>query len=148
MAYYRAAVEVGISADDAFAFLADFTHAADWDPGVARARRLDEGPLAVGSEFELVADFFGRQLPLRYRITQLDAPTRVVFEAENEGLRAVDAIAFEKTASGTRVTWDATLSLKGLRYLADLPLHLAFQWIGRRALTGLRDALEARARKS
>ena len=46
------------------------------------------------------------------------------------------------------MTWDATLSLKGLRYLADLPLHLAFQWIGGRALAGLREALEARAQQS
>ena len=147
MAYYRTSFAVTLAADAAFAFLADFSNAADWDPGVAEARRLEDGPLAVGSEFELVADFFGRRLPLRYRVTQLDAPTRVVFEAENEGLHAVDAISLEKTETGTRVVWDANLSLKGLRYLADLPLHVAFQWIGGRAVQGLREALEALARK-
>ena len=145
MAHYHASFVSPIAIDDAFTYLADFTNAADWDPGVSAARRLDDGPIAVGSRFELKARFLGRDLPLRYRITQLDPATRVVFEADGGGLRAVDSISFEKTASGTRVIWDATLSLKGLRYVADLPLHLAFQWIGRQALEGLQAALDARA---
>ena len=147
MAYFRTSIDVLIAADEAFAFLADFSNAASWDPGVAEARRLDEGPLAVGCEFRLVADFFGRRLPLTYRITQLDAPTRVVFEAESSDLHAVDAITLEKADGGTRVLWDATLSLKGLRYVADLPLHLAFQWIGGRAVEGLEKALNDLAKK-
>ena len=147
MAYYRASLDVPISTDDAFAFLADFSNAASWDPGVAEAERLDQGPLAVGSEFRLVATFFGRRLPLVYRITQLDAPTRVVFEAETRDMRAVDAITLEKTEAGTHLVWDATLALKGVRYLADLPLHAAFQWIGGRAVEGLEQALNERARQ-
>ncbi len=143
MAHYRASVDSPLGADDAFALLADFSNAADWDPGVRSARRLGEGPIQVGSTFEVVASFLGRDVPLTYRITQLDAPNRVVFEADARGLRSVDTITFEKRGDGTRVTYDANLTLSGLAYVFDLPLHLAFQWIGGRALAGLAKALRA-----
>ena len=85
---------------------------------------------------------FGQELPLDYQIVQYDPPSRVVLEAENDNLRSVDTITFEKTARGARLTYDANLTLKGIRYVGDFALHLAFQWIGRRALEGLRAALD------
>jgi hypothetical protein len=57
---------------------------------------------------------------------------------------SVDTITLEKTARGTRLTYDANLALKGFRYAGDFALHLAFQWIGRNALEGLRAALSTR----
>ena len=69
----------------------------------------------------------------------------MVFEAEDDRLRARDTIELHKNGSGTRLVWDATLSLKGLAYLLDLPLHLAFQWTGVRSLRGLQRALEREA---
>jgi carbon monoxide dehydrogenase subunit G len=141
MAYFRTSFEVPVPADRVFEYLADFRNAAAWDPGVASARKLTKGALAVGTRFELAARFLGRELPLRYAVVQLDPPARVVFESETPTLRAVDAVTLEKTARGTRVTWDASLALRGLLYLADLPLHLLFQRIGRRAAAGLERAL-------
>ena len=58
--------------------------------------------------------------------------------------RSIDTITFEKTARGTSLTYDANLTLKGIRYVGDFALHLAFQWIGRRALEGLRAELSTR----
>ncbi|UCE87718.1 MAG: SRPBCC family protein [Deltaproteobacteria bacterium] len=142
MAYYRAELDVRRPIDEVFAYLADFSNTERWDPGVVSAKQRDDGPVTVGTEFEVVATFLGQELPLVYRIVQYDPPGRVVLEAENDNLRSVDTITFEKTARGTRLTYDANLTLKGVRYVADFALHLAFQWIGRRALEGLRAALE------
>jgi len=146
MAHYRTSLTTALPAEEAFAYLADFANVADWDPGVARATRLDDGPLGVGSRFEVVTSLFGREATFVYAIRQLDAPTRVVLEAETPSLRSVDTITVEKAGDATRLTYDAVLVLAGLRYLADPALHLAFQWIGARAAAGLRRALEARAR--
>jgi dehydrogenase/reductase SDR family protein 12 len=142
MAYYRAQLDVRRPIDEVFAYLADFSHTQAWDPGVVSAKKRGAGPLAVGTEFKVVSKFLGREVPLRYRIVQYDPPARVVLEAENDQLRSVDTITFEKTARGTRLTYDANLTLKGVRYVGDFALHLVFQWIGRRALAGLRVALE------
>jgi uncharacterized protein YndB with AHSA1/START domain len=141
MAYYRAQLEVCRPIDEVFAYLADFSNTQDWDPGVVSARRRGDGPVAVGTRFEVVTKFFGQELPLDYQVVQYDPPSRVVLEAENDNLRSVDTITFEKTARGTRLIYDANLTPKGIRYLGDFALHLVFQWIGRRALVGLRTAL-------
>ena len=147
MAYYRAQLDVRRPIDEVFAYLADFSNTQEWDPGVVSAKKRGDGPVAMGTQFEVVSKFFGQELPLDYQIVQYDPPSRVVLEAENDNLRSVDTIAFEKTARGTRLTYDANLTLKGIRYVGDFALHLAFQWVGRRALEGLQEALNAR-RKS
>ncbi len=148
MAYYRAELEVRRPIDEVFAYLADFSNTEKWDPGVVSARKQGSGPVTVGTRFEIVSRFLGQELPLEYRIVQYDPPGRVVFEAENDNLRSVDTLTFEKIARGTRLTYDANLTLKGLRYVGDFALHVAFQWIGRRALEGLRDALRTRRKRS
>jgi uncharacterized protein YndB with AHSA1/START domain len=141
MACYRTTIDIARPADEVFAYMAAFENVASWDPGVVRSARLDEGPLRVGSRFEVVASFLGAESRFVYTIRQLDAPTRIVLEAETDALRSLDTISLEKTDTGTRLTYDAVLVLKGIRYVADPLLHVAFQWIGARAAAGLEQAL-------
>jgi hypothetical protein len=144
MACYRALLGVHRPIDEVCAYLADFSNTQKWDSSVVSAKKHGDGPVTMGTRFKVVSKFLGQELPLGYQIVQYDPPSRVVLEAENDNLRSVDTITFEKTARGTRLTYDANLTLKGIRYVGDFALHLAFQWIGRRALEGLRAALNAR----
>ena len=48
--------------DAAFAYLADFTHALEWDPTVVAAERADEGEIGPGSRFDLTVRIGGRRL--------------------------------------------------------------------------------------
>ena len=147
MAYYRGEIEVESPIEEAFAYLADFTNTAEWDPGVLSSTKRGDGPLGVGTEFKVVTNFLGQKAVLKYRIAQLEPPSRIVLEAENVALRSVDTITFEKTATGTHIVYDANLALKGLRYAFDFVLHLGFQLVGGRALDGMRKAFEERAAK-
>ncbi len=148
MARFTASFDVPASREDLFAYLADFSHAREWDPGVVRAERLDEGPVAPGSAFALEVRFFGREIPMRYEVTKLEAPRRVVFVGETGDVRSEDTITFRKLGGKTRITYDAVLTLKGLRRLADPLLQLAFQWIGRQALDGLKRTLDDRVARA
>lgn len=141
MARYRTTIDASLSPEEAFAYLADFSHSAQWDPGVLEARRLDEGPLGRGSRFALVASFAGRRVPLEYAISGFDAPRTVVFHAENALFRSVDTITFLPFAEGTRVTYDARLEPKGAFRLLGWALALTFKGVGDRAREGLRRAL-------
>jgi len=146
MAHFHATFEVDRPIEEVFAEVADFSRTENWDPTVRHSRRLDgPGPIRLGSAFEVTVDTPGRPLTLTYEVTELRAPDRVVFEAEGSWLRARDTISLTKAAGSTRLEWDATLSLHGLAYLLDLPLHLAFQWTGARSLRGLEEALHADA---
>lgn len=146
MANCRKTLSTSLPIDEVFSYLADFSNAAEWDPGVSSARKLDDGPVAPGTRFEVVSRFLGSEIKLVYSAVQVDPPGRVVFEGTTAaGLRSIDTLTFKKSAGGTTVTYDAQLVLPGLLYLADLPLHLAFQWIGRDAINGLAETLRARA---
>ena len=143
MARYIATADSPRRREDVFTYLKDFSNAAEWDPGVAEAQRLDTGAIKVGSEFLLVTEFLGRKTPLTYRVVELKAPELVVFEARTGTLRSYDRLTFEDTGAGTRVSYDADLTLNGALKIADPLLKLAFQWIGGRARDGLREQLAA-----
>jgi hypothetical protein len=138
VARYVDVVDLSLSVEEAFDLFAEFDRTAEWDPGVVEATPLDAGPPRVGSRFQVVASFLGRRIPLEYRIVALDRPARVVLEAETDELRSYDVIDIVERNGRARVTYEARLELRGLRRLADPLLDLAFQWIGRQAVEGLR----------
>ena len=62
-------------ADEVFAYLADFTNTAEWDPGVAEASQTSEGPVGFRSTFDLVTIFRGRRVPVSYDVTVYEPPS-------------------------------------------------------------------------
>jgi hypothetical protein len=141
MARYRASIETLWRPDEAFAYLSDFSTSAEWDPGIVEAKRVGAGPVVEGSVFRLVAEFLGRKTPLTYRVVECESPRAVTFVGENATVVSHDRITFETIPTGTRVSYDADLRLKGLLSLADPLLALAFNHVGERALAGLREVL-------
>lgn len=141
MARYVDAIDVPVPIEEAFDYVADFSRTAEWDPGVDEARCLTRGGVRLGSRFRLVVCFLGRRIPFEYRITEFERPSRLVLRGGDSSLRSVDEITFVSRPGGTRITYEARLELGGIRRLADLPLDLLFQRIGRLAARGLRDRL-------
>ena len=144
MARYKATVETPRDPGEVFAYLSDFSTAEEWDPGTVRSERLDDAPLGEGTEFRLVASFLNRQTTLIYRIVEYDPPDAVTFRGENSTVVSLDRIEFEPLGCGTRVTYDAELTLKGPLKVADPLLALAFKRVGDSALEGMRRALGAK----
>jgi uncharacterized protein YndB with AHSA1/START domain len=139
MARFVDAIDLPLSPDSAFALLADMSRLEDWDPGVVQAERLDEGPLRPGSRFRVVSHFLGRHIPLTYRLMAFEPNRRLVFRAREGELTSLDEITLTPRGEGTRVTYEARLSQRGIAQLADPLLQLAFNWIGRAAAQGLHD---------
>ena len=115
---------------DAFAYMAAFENAAEWDPSVSTARRDGDG-------FVVVARFGPRDVPLRYVTTESDPPHRVVLEARRPGFVSRDTI----TVADGSVTYDAALEFSGLGRLADPLMQLVFNRVGAKAKAGLETAL-------
>ncbi len=145
MARFVTTVESALPAGEAFDLLANFDSVADWDPGVSAAERLDADPVRVGSAFLVTVVFGLQRIPLTYVVRDLHPGERVVLQAVTADFTSHDVITVEPTAEGSRVTYDATLTLQGVRRVADPLLHLAFQVIGRRADAGLRSVLNPMA---
>ena len=142
MARYVASVETDWPREEAFDYLADFASIADWDPSVTGARRLTDDPLAVGARFEVDFTMLGREMPLTYETTELEAPLRVTLRAETPTAVSVDTMTFDlRPGGGTIVTYDADVSLKGPLRAFELPFRLLFRRLGDRAREGLRRRL-------
>jgi carbon monoxide dehydrogenase subunit G len=141
MARYKATVETPRPPAEVFDYLADFSTAAEWDPGTVSSERLDEGPVGEGTQFRLVASFLGRETELTYRIVEYEPPNAVTFRGENSTVVSLDRITFEPFDGGTRLFYDADLKLKGPMRLADPLLGLAFKRVGDKALAGMRRTL-------
>jgi dehydrogenase/reductase SDR family member 12 len=134
-----------LPADEAFAFVADFANAPIWDPGTATARRVDEGPVGLGSRYELQVRMGRRLAPMTYRIVEHEPSRRVVLRGEGSFVAATDEITFDQTPSGTRIEYVADIRLTGLLRLVQPFLGGAFAKIGRDARDGMQRALAERA---
>jgi NAD(P)-dependent dehydrogenase (short-subunit alcohol dehydrogenase family) len=67
----------------------------------------------------------------------------VVLEGEGGSVRAVDEIRFESVPTGTRIHYSTDLTFSGVTAWAEPLLRPALDGVGRRALTGLRQALSS-----
>jgi carbon monoxide dehydrogenase subunit G len=144
---YRREIEVAGEPGDVFAYLADFEHAAEWDPGIVEARRLSEGPTRVGSRFEVIALFRGNRQRFEYAVTAFEEGRRVALRGEGEKALSDDEITVAPGAGGgTRVAYEADLRLKGAYRIAEPLLGSTFRRMGDEALDGLRARLGDPAR--
>lgn len=143
MARITETVEVALPAATVFEYLANFDHTAEWDPGIAAAERLDQGPLEVGSRFLLQANLGVTTAPLEYEITRLESPTRVTLVTEGKLVSGEDDIRIDPLGDERcQVTWDARFGFKGsIGALVDPLLAPGFQVVGRRAVAGLESKL-------
>ncbi len=121
--------------------MADFSNAAQWDPGVTSAHRLDDAEIGLGSQFDLSVPIAGRAKVLRYRVSEFEPGRRVAFTATTSMLRSVDTLTFKARPAGCEMTYDADLRLTGFAGIANPLLALALRRIGDRARDSLRHVL-------
>lgn len=142
MARYVTKATTDWDQETAFAYLAEFSSVADWDPSVVSAKALSEPGLQIGTRFEVVVKVAGRETPLIYEVVAIDPPNRVSLRAETGALVSLDTMTFAPDPGGTtEVTYDADLSLKGALRMLDPALGVAFKRIGEAARDGLRKRL-------
>jgi len=146
MAHYHATIDSPCGPAETFDYLATFSNAEQWDPGVLSGERLDSGPVQVGTRFRLVVPFLGRRLPLTYVVTRYSPAGMIALEAVSGLLRLVDWIEVAARRDGATVSYDADVRLRGPLRLLDPMLQRGFGAIGERAAAGLAAALAGRPR--
>jgi carbon monoxide dehydrogenase subunit G len=138
----RKEIEVHRPVQEAFEYVADFANAAEWDPGVAEAHRLTDGPVQEGSEFEVVAVFRGKRHRFHYVVTDFEPPRRIVLSADGVRARSTDEVSLEPAGEGARITYIADFHLKGLYRPAGPLLAPVMSRMGDDALASLKALLD------
>ena len=140
-------IVINRSYDDVAAYAADPENAPDWYVNITSARWRTAPPLAVGSEFDFVAEFLRRQLTYTYRVTEL-VPGRTMTMSTAQG----------PFPMSTTYTWDALsptstrMSLRnhgsphGFARLLSLLMPMAVRRANRKDLARLKQVLEQPSR--
>ncbi len=128
--------------EEVFAYAADFSNSAEWDPGVETADQVGSGEPGVGTRYELMGHFGPSKFPMTYEVTEWNPPGRVVLEGEGDAFAAHDTMEFEDLGDGsTEITYVARITITGpAKYLGPL-LNIPMRRMGRRAVDGLADKL-------
>ena len=126
--------------DAVFGYLSDFTTTTEWDPGtVVTVNQHGDG--GVGTTYLNTSTFLGRQTKLTYIVREFVPGQRIQLRGQNKTVTAVDTMTFRSVEAGTEVTYTAEFTFKGpARLLAPL-LRPAFERLGKRAQTGMHNAL-------
>ena len=138
-------IETALPAEAAFDYISDFANSAEWDPGTASSRRLDDGPVGPGSRYALQVRMGGRLAPMEYRIHRFERPDRVVLLGSGSNVEAIDDIRVERVGERTVIDYTANIHLGGLLRFAEPFLGRSFERIGRQAAAGMATALGALA---
>lgn len=139
----RETIEVRRSLEEAFAYVADFSTTAEWDPGIAEAARVGEGPIGLGTQFDLVAVFRGSRVPFRYTVVSYDENRRIALDGEAPKSRTYDDITFERLPNGTRIVYEADLRMKGIYRVVEPFVRGTFRRIAEKGVGGLKATLDS-----
>jgi len=138
----RESLETSLPIEQAFATIADFSNAPQWDPGVATSERLDGGLLGVGARFRLRVRIGPLTAPMEYVVATWEPPRRVVLTGRGSGVAAIDDIRFEVVPTGTRIDYQADIRLRGPLRLLEPLAGGTFGRIARDAREGMQRALD------
>jgi len=130
---------------DSFEYLADFSNAAEWDPGTVTSKARDDQAPHVGQEYDLEVAWGDRRLDMVYTITKLDDNDLLELVGDGSTTHAVDTMTFTTDGETTTVTYQADIRLKGILRIAEPFLKSKFTSLGDEAEYGLSTALAKRA---
>lgn len=133
---------VDAPAEAVTAYLADFGHAEQWDPGTQSCTRVGSGPVEVGATWHNVSKVLGRETELEYRLQQLE-PGHIVLVGRNKTATSTDDITVRPDGERSEVTYDATVELHGLAKLGAPVMQLEFNRLGDLTVTGIQRAVTA-----
>ena len=130
----------------AFAYVADFTNTVAWDPQIDAASRRDDGPVRVGSAFDVALRLGSRHVPMTYMVTAYEPDTHVVLETSGSWYRGRDVVHVRPGSDGGSVVrWDATFALRGPLIVLEPLLAVGFRRTAAKAVAGLAAALRGLA---
>ncbi|MET0400534.1 MAG: SRPBCC family protein [Longimicrobiaceae bacterium] len=109
MRKFSVTTDIAAPAERVWEVMSDVERWHEWTPSVTRVRRLDAGPLAVGSRAVIRQPRFP---PALWKVVAIEPGRSFTWVSVAPGLRVVGHHAVEPTAAGSRAT--LSLDLQGI----------------------------------
>lgn len=132
-------IEVQRPLHEVFAYVSEFSRIEEWDPAVARGIKQTPGAPGIGSEYQIdmKAGF-----SLQYRIIEFEENSRMLMTVDSRFFTAREEIRFKASRKGTRIRYIAKFDFPAPLAALDRLYPAAMQRIGKKAMAGLKEALE------
>jgi len=138
-------ITVARSAKDCFRYVADFDRVYEWDATARDARKLSEGPIGLGTRFEVICAVGPTTISIQYEIVDYQPWHSIELRGECKLFTVTDTIVFSERDEKTHISYTAEFDYRwGLGRLEKYFLN-GMRQMGRESLAGLQRALEDRA---
>ena len=117
MGRIRDSVTVRAPRAEAFAFITDQAHVADWNDHVLRAEVVGGGPIEVGAHLRQHRKRNNREFTLDFEVIEHDPPSRHVVSGSVFGVATTITFLIDPAEGGSRITMDANVAGRGLTTL-------------------------------
>ncbi|MDW3221243.1 MAG: SRPBCC family protein [Acidimicrobiales bacterium] len=77
----RSEIDIDRPVEQVFAVVADMSRNPEWQTGMVSCSWTTEPPILVGSTYDQVASFMGREILTTFEVTEFDAPSRIRIES-------------------------------------------------------------------
>ena len=141
----RDEITINRTPEDVFAYFADFRNWSAWQDSTEEMVQTSEGPLGVGSTFRVKV----KMLPLWKatifgHVTGYESPNKMAMETGvGSPFSATGSYSFEPIEGGTKLTFDATMSMKGLLKILEPLMRSTFRKQSASETRKLKQVLEA-----
>lgn len=130
------------------AYVSDFKNLPRWDPTIKRVEQITPGPVGSGTRYLVVLSFLGAESQMDYGVREFQPPVRAVLTGVASNAVATDTITIEPTPTGSRLTWQAEITLAWPGRLLDPLLKLLFSRDVAKAMANLERELGALATRA
>ena len=135
-------IDIDAPADVAWAVMSDGERWPEWTASVTSVKRLDKGPLRIGSRALIRQPRFP---PAVWTVTTLEPGRRFVWKSGMPGMWVYGDHSVEETASGTRATLRLSYDGALARLMGRLTRGITNRYLDMEA-AGLKKQSEANAR--
>jgi uncharacterized protein YndB with AHSA1/START domain len=140
MPHIERTITVPGSAEEVYAYLADFTTTEEWDPPTQTTELLS-GDGGVGTRYRNVSKFLGKETETVYTVVTLDPPRRLELTGDTTSMTLHDTITVEDHGDEVRVTYRAEFHPEGALKLATPLLPPALKALGDSAAGQMEECL-------
>lgn len=126
------------------AYLRDFAHAVEWDPGTQKCEQIGVDPIGIGTRWHNTSKLYGVSTDLVYELTR-DDEQHLTFTGTNKTATSTDDMTFEPVGDeSTRITYHAHVAFNGVARIADPLVRIAFERIADQVTDQLTRSVERR----
>ena len=117
MIHLELSIVINKPVEQVWKFLTDFQNTPKWDVGVLETRQTSQGSAGLGTTFQNIGPFLGRNSMREFKVTEYEPNQKVtvtLITSTKLIRKAQVSYLFEPTMSGTKVTSTGSLELAPL----------------------------------